>query len=213
MSKYSVIIPTLWKSNRIHQLLKDLIDSEFVDEIILIDNASKYNEYYEVLDKVKLVQVEENIYVSPAWNLGVEIAKNEHIAICNDDVNFNPNVFELFLQNEIEGIVGQSSQNYNRNYNDVPFLTQLNGIRPWGWGSLIITQKKYWIPIPDQLKVWYNDDFMTEINPHPKWILNEFTIVTEMSTTSDLAEFNPIKEQDKIEWEKIKNKQYYERQL
>jgi len=28
-----------------------------------------------------------------------------------------------------------------------------------------------------------------------------------MSTTSDLPEFNPIKENDRIEWEKIKNKQ------
>jgi glycosyltransferase involved in cell wall biosynthesis len=120
MNKFSVIIPTLWKSNRIHQLLKDLISSEFVDEIILIDNAGKYFEYYEALDKVKLIQVKENIYVSPAWNLGVEIAKNEHIAICNDDINFNPNIFKLFLVNEVEGIVGQSSDNYNKPYDEIP---------------------------------------------------------------------------------------------
>jgi glycosyltransferase involved in cell wall biosynthesis len=206
MNKFSVIIPTLWKSNRIHQLLKDLISSEFVDEIILIDNASKYFEYYEALDKVKLIQVKENIYVSPAWNLGVEIAKNEHIAICNDDINFNPNILGLFLVNQIEGIVGQASDNYNKPYDEIPGLSKLEGIRPWGWGSFILTQKKYWIPIPEELKVWYNDDFMTEINPYPKWVLHNFTIVTEMSTTSDLVEFNAIKENDRIEWEKIKNK-------
>lgn len=206
MNKFSVIIPTLWKSNRIHQLLGDLISSEFVDEIILIDNADKYFEYYEALDKVKLIQVKENMYVSPAWNLGVEIAKNEHIAICNDDINFNPNLFALFLHNDIEGIVGQSSNNYNNSYDEIPGLAKLEGTRPWGWGSLILTQKKYWIPIPEELKVWYNDDFMTEINPCPKWVLHNFTILTEMSTTSDLPEFNQIKENDKIEWQKIKNK-------
>ena len=97
MNKFSVIIPTLWKSNRIHKLLSDLIKCQFVDEIILIDNAGKYFEYYEALDKVKLIQVKENIYVSPAWNLGIKIAKNEHIAICNDDINFNPNILGLFL--------------------------------------------------------------------------------------------------------------------
>jgi hypothetical protein len=202
---FSIIIPTLWKSNRIHQLLRDLISCEFVDEIILIDNAGKYFEYYEALDKVKLIQVKENIYVSPAWNLGVEIAKNEHIAICNDDINFNPNIFKLFLVNEVEGIVGQSSDNYNKAYDEIPRLSKLQGIRPWGWGSLILTQKKYWIPIPEQLKVWYNDDFMIQINPCSKWVLHNFTILTEMSTTSDLVEFNPIKENDRIEWEKINN--------
>ena len=74
-------------------------------------------------------------------------------------------------------------------------------------GFFVINSKKYWIPIPEELKVWYNDDFMTEINPCTKWVLHNFTILTEMSTTSDLAEFNAIKENDRIEWEKIKNKQ------
>ncbi len=206
MNKYSIIIPTLWKSNRTKQLISDLEKSEYVDEIIIIDNTLEYKSD-SINGKVRTCSFGENIYVSPSWNYGVEVSKNEHIAICNDDINFNPNLFELFLNNEVEGIVGQASNNYNTEHNQIPFLTQLTGIRPWGWGSLILTQKKYWIPIPDQLKVWYNDDFMTQINPHPKWILNGFTIVTEMSTTSDLAEFNPIKEQDRIEWEKIKNKQ------
>ena len=90
-TKYSIIIPTLWKSNRIHKLLRDLIKCQFVDEIILIDNAGKFFEYYEALDKVKLVQAGENIYVNPAWNLGIKIAKNNCVAILNDDINFNPN--------------------------------------------------------------------------------------------------------------------------
>ena len=45
-TKFSIIIPTLWKSERIHQLLLDLIKCEFVDEIILIDNANKFFDYY-----------------------------------------------------------------------------------------------------------------------------------------------------------------------
>ena len=35
---YSIVIPTLWKSPRIHKLLFDLIECNSVDEIILIDN-------------------------------------------------------------------------------------------------------------------------------------------------------------------------------
>lgn len=207
IKKYSVIIPTLWKSDRTNQLLSDLRESDYVDEIIVIDNAAPTGMNLVVEPKMRLISEGKNIYVSPAWNLGVEIAKNEHIAICNDDINFNPNIFALFLHNDVEGIVGQASNNYNNSYDEVPGLSKLEGIRPWGWGSLILTQKKYWIPIPEELKVWYNDDFMTEINPCPKWVLHNFTILTEMSTTSDLPEFNSIKENDRIEWEKIKNKQ------
>ena len=47
MDKYTVIIPTLWKSNRIGKLLFSLIECEFVDEIILIDNAGKFFEHFE----------------------------------------------------------------------------------------------------------------------------------------------------------------------
>ena len=56
MDKYTIVIPTLWKSNRINKLLFDLIKCEYVDEIILIDNGGKFFEYFEALDKVKLVQ-------------------------------------------------------------------------------------------------------------------------------------------------------------
>jgi glycosyltransferase involved in cell wall biosynthesis len=202
MNKYTVIIPTLWKSNRTEQLLNDLINSEFVDDIVIIDNSDNLTPI--VHPKIQHIIEGQNTYVTPAWNKGVTLAKNEHIAILNDDINFNPNIFGLFLANEVEGIVGQASDNYNKPYDMIPGLGKLEGIRPWGWGSLLLTQKKYWIPIPEELKVWYNDDFMTEINPYPKWVLHNFTIVTEMSTTSDLPEFNPIKENDRIEWEKIK---------
>jgi glycosyltransferase involved in cell wall biosynthesis len=201
MDKYSVIIPTLWKSNRIGKLLFSLIECEFVDEIILIDNAGKFFEYFEALDKVKLVQVEENIYVNPAWNLGVKIAKNNCIAILNDDINFNPNIFEITT--DIEGIVGQASDNYHKEYEENPYITTLVGTRPWGWASFFITQKKYWLPIPEQLRIWYNDDWIVQINPNPKWILHNFTVKTEMSTTIGEGKFEDVKQQDREYWLKI----------
>ena len=38
--------------------------------------------------KVQRLEQDNNIFVNPAWNLGVEQAKNENICICNDDVLF-----------------------------------------------------------------------------------------------------------------------------
>jgi hypothetical protein len=201
MGKYSVIIPTLWKSNRIHKLLFDLIKCEFVDEIILIDNAGKFFEHFEALDKVKLVQVEENIYVNPAWNLGVKIAKNNCIAILNDDINFDPNIFGLIGEDVLStfGIIGMGEGNYKEVIDEErgPYLDVWKpGINDWGGGCFIMLHKKYWIDIPENIKIWYGDNFIKDVNPAPKGILRNFKVETEMSTTSDEKEWDEVKKKD-----------------
>jgi glycosyltransferase involved in cell wall biosynthesis len=207
MNKYSVIIPTLWQSPRIHKLLSDLIASENVDEIILIDNSGKFFEYYEALDKVKLVQPKENLYIAASWNLGVELSKNEYIAVVNDDVNFNPIIFQLVGDN-VEGIVGQATGNYYNNYTEMPFIAPLVQTRPWGWASFFMLQKKYWQPIPEELRIWYNDDWIVRINSNPKWVLHNFSVQTEMSSTIGEGKFEDIKLQDREHWDTILQKHY-----
>ncbi len=199
MEKYSVVIPTLWKSNRIGKLLFDLIKCEFVDEIILIDNAGKFFENFEALDKVKLVQVEENMYVNPSWNLGVMVAKNDSIALVNDDINFNPNIFGVITKEILSeyGIIGQSEFNYKGKNSDEPILEKWTGkVRDWGWGCLIMFDKKNWIDIPENIKIWYGDDFIFKCNPAPKSTMKNFNIETEMSTTSDEPIWDDIKKED-----------------
>ena len=201
--KYSVIIPTLWKSKRIHTLLWDLIKCDYVDEIILIDNAGKYFEYYEALDKVKLVQVEENIYVNPAWTLGIKIAKNNCIALLNDDINFNPNIFGVIDESILSyvGIIGMGEGNYKDNI-DKEKGSYIDiwepGVNDWGWGCMILLNKKNWIDIPDNIKIWYGDNFIKDVNPSPKAVLRNFKVETEMSTTSDGDEWNDRKKEDHI---------------
>ncbi len=199
MEKYSVVIPTLWKSNRIGKLLFDLIKCEFVDEIVLIDNGGKFFEYFEALDKVKLVQVEENIYVNPAWNLGIKIASNDSIALVNDDINFNPNIFGIMTKDVLSeyGIIGQSEFNYKGNNTDEPVLEKWTGkVRDWGWGCLIMFDRKNWIEIPDDIKIWYGDDYIFKCNPATKSTMKNFNIETEMSTTSDEPIWDERKKED-----------------
>lgn len=201
MDKYTVIIPTLWKSNRIGKLLFDLIKCDFVDEIILIDNAGKFFEYFESLDKVKLVQVDENIYVNPAWNLGIKLASNDCIALLNDDINFNPNIFELITKDVLSnmGIIGMGEGNYKDPINEEcgAYIERWKpGINDWGWGCFIMFDKKNWIDIPDNIKIWYGDNFIKDVNPFPKACLRNFKIETEMSTTSDEPIWDERKKQD-----------------
>jgi hypothetical protein len=202
-TKYSIIIPTLWKSNRIHKLLRDLIKCQFVDEIILIDNAGKFFEYYEALDKVKLVQVEENIYVNPAWNLGIKIAKNDLVALINDDINFDTSIFGVIDENILNtfGIVGMGEGNYKDKIDESKglYLNIWNtNINDWGWGCFIMLNKKNWIDIPDNIKIWYGDNFIKDVNPSPKAVLRNFRVETEMSTTSDGDEWDDRKKEDHI---------------
>jgi hypothetical protein len=198
MDKYTIIIPTLWKSNRTFKLLTYLKNCEFVDEIIIIDNKSdKVEDKTE--GKIRLISFGENIYVNPAWNKGIELAKNQSIALVNDDINFNPNIFGV-ITNDIllqYGIIGQSEFNYKGNNSDEPILEVWNNkVRDWGWGCLIMFDKTNWIDIPDDIKIWYGDDYIFKCNPSPKATMKNFNIETEMSTTSDEPVWDERKRND-----------------
>jgi len=96
------------------------------------------------------------------------------------------------------------SENYHINFPGELKLTPTNN-RNWGWGCLIIFEKKNWIPIPENIKVWYGDDFIFNDNPIQCYNLEGFPIQTEMSTTSDEVTFNEIKRQDQINYYQWKN--------
>ena len=91
---WSVVIPTIWRSAYTRELLSKLNEEPLVGEIILIDNAPKKIAHeFSRLEKLVHLPQKSNIYVNPAWNLGVNRAKYAQICICNDDVLFNTSVF------------------------------------------------------------------------------------------------------------------------
>lgn len=207
MDKYSIVIPTLWKSQRTNKLLKDLDACEFVDEIIIIDNTSIYK-IDRTIDKFKTISFGENIYVNPAWNLGVKMAKNNCIAILNDDINFDPNIFGIVNEEILShiGIIGMGEGNYKEPIDKErgPFIDVWeSGINDWGWGCFIMLHKKYWIDIPENIKIWYGDNFIKDRNPAPKGILRNFKVETEMSTTSDEKEWDARKMEDQVNFLKL----------
>ena len=200
MVKYSVIIPTLWKSDRTKRLIADLQECEYVDEIIIIDNS--YNGHQDTkVEKIRFVSFGGNIYVNPAWNKGIELAKNECIALCNDDINFNPNIFGVIDENVLtySGIIGMGEGNYNDKINEAkgPYIDMWQpGVNDWGWGCLILLKKSHWLPIPNEIKIWYGDNIIKDINSVSKGVLRNFKVETEMSTTSDEKEWDEVKKKD-----------------
>jgi hypothetical protein len=200
-TKFSIVIPTLWKSDRTKKLLSDLNECEYVDEIIVIDN--EYDGYQDTkVEKIRFVSFGGNIYVNPAWNKGIELTRNNQIALLNDDINFNPNIFEVITDDVLNqfGIIGMGEGNYKSlNIEGDPILEVWQpGVNDWGWGCFIMLNKKDWIDIPDNIKIWYGDNFIKDVNPAPKSCLRNFKVETEMSTTSDGDEWNDRKNEDHI---------------
>ena len=199
MDKFSIVIPTLWKSNRTKRLLADLEECKYVDEIILIDNTlTTVSDITE--GKLRTISFGENIYVNPAWNWGIHNAKNASIALVNDDINFNPNIFGSFNTDLLVkfGIIGMGEGNYKSlNINGDPILDVWQpGVNDWGWGCLIMLNRRYWIDIPNNIKIWYGDNFIKDVNPSPKACLRNFRVDTEMSTTSDEPIWDERKKED-----------------
>lgn len=202
--KFSVIIPTMWAADTFLELLIRLNNCSLIDEIILIDNLpSKKPEFN--LDKVKLVSKGENIYVNPAWNWGVELAKNNLISICNDDILFNVDeVFQFVLDNHQKlGCFGVHKDSYSGD--DLDLLTENLYIPGSGWGCLMFCKKENWIDIPNSLKIGYGDDWILKTNK-PQWSYRtKSKIFTKMSTTSKKSEFNKNVSNDIKIWKRIFN--------
>lgn len=159
-SKFSVIIPTMWYSDKIHRLLGNLEQSPLVGEIILIDN-NKLKRPAQINDteKIRIIEQEQNIYVNPSWNLGVELSNFNNICISNDDLIWDVQVLPLILDNIEIGVIGQSCSNYDRNPEFQPKIEPITK-REWGWGCCFFIHKSKWIPIPSELKIACGDDFL-----------------------------------------------------
>ena len=202
---YSVIIPTLWKSNRTIPLLQDLNNCEYVTDIILVDNTSSNKTQIQDLSKINYVNPGKNLYVNPSWNLGVLLSKEDNIIICNDDITFNPELYCKIL-NQINlqemGVIGVSQNNYKLTTPTSPSLHP----KPkdeFGWGCLMAIHKTNWVPIPASLRIWCGDNFLLKKNSNKSYSLEGMPISTEMSTTSDLKEFDDIKNKDVKNWQTI----------
>lgn len=174
--KFSVIIPTLQINIEIlNMLIKLLIEDDFVDEILIIDNSLKGGFTYDS-QKVKIISVEENLFVYPAWNLGIENIKNEYFALLNDDLilpkNFFAQVSDFIKRTPDCGLVGLESSTVidekDKNFDEYPPgslllfkpIKAIHAENNYYWGSVIIGRKKDYYKIPQDMLVWFGDDYL-----------------------------------------------------
>ena len=215
MTKVSAIIPTLWKAKEFLDHLVDvLIEDESVGEIIIIDNAPADFSYDN--EKIFILRQEENLYVNPSWNLGIEESEYDKFIILNDDIIIPYNFISQlqYLLTEDKGVVGIDKKSVIKedSFKDesVTFLDRKIALNPlndrtWGFGIVIAGHKKSYYKVPENIRIWYGDDYLVNMNIDAgkiNYVIDDLPIFTKMSTTSDLEEFNEIKEVDKLMYDR-----------
>jgi hypothetical protein len=149
----------MWCPSTAVELIEQLTTVQCVDQIVIINNKTDCTPTTPVLlhDKIMMLNQAKNIYVNPAWNLGVEHATNELVCLLNDDILFDLRVFE-YLTDKItdsDGIYGLNMTDQSDRLH-----VQATDTRCWGFGCLMCFHKNTYCTIPTQLKILYGDDFL-----------------------------------------------------
>ena len=188
----SFIVPTMWKSkdtlyNMLYAYKKANIPNA---EFILIDNSRGC--YLDT--EITVLIPKENLYVNKAWNIGVEIAKNNIVCLLNDDIEIN---FET-IKNNLEainnldfGIIGfHSNKNLGieLNSNTDTFDFKEAECRYLGFGCMMFIRKENYIKIDEQLKVFFGDDLLywwnRDKHNRPIYVIDNLKALGELSLTS-----------------------------
>jgi hypothetical protein len=110
----SVIIPTMWKCDRLYETLHELNEHPLVGEILLFDNTTNTNKIIH-LDKVIHILEGKNTYVTAPWNKGVSLSKYDKLFILNDDTWMDWSILNKlynFITPDI-GVIGLSGDAYD----------------------------------------------------------------------------------------------------
>ena len=188
----SFIVPTMWKSkdtlyNMLYAYKKANIPNA---EFILIDNSRGC--YLDT--EITVLIPKENLYVNKAWNIGVEIAKNNIVCLLNDDIEIN---FET-IKNNLEainnldfGIIGfHSNKNLGieLNNNTDTFDFKEAECRYLGFGCMMFIRKENYIKIDERLRIFFGDDLLywwnRDKNDRKIYIIDNLKALGSLSATS-----------------------------
>ena len=215
-NKLSIIIPTILKNTRIfNMLIQQLVKDNAVDEILIIDNSLKGFSFNS--EKIKVHTPEQNMFVNPSWNYGVEHAKNNYVGILNDDLLLSDNIcseiLEFLKTSDEIGIVGiESSSVINdrlRDFEAYPKCStnlKFNPIKDirrdknFCWGSAMFGKKENFYKIPEEMLIYCGDDYymlMNAKNGKTNYAFTNTEIKHCHSLSSASPEFSKIRENDK----------------
>lgn len=172
-----VVIPTLMKidTSPLRYSLREICSNAQINKVVIIDNSGdgQFSKKIDIDDKkIEAHELDTNIYVNPAWNLGVSKCESENILIMNDDIFCNSQVIsqvsEVMQDKDIgicsvdtitckntEDYVSQTERHKLLETNNV-FGNSDNNKTGW----FFCMRRKDWKPLPEDMKLWYGDDLI-----------------------------------------------------
>jgi glycosyltransferase involved in cell wall biosynthesis len=197
---FTVVIPTMWASDKIYESVKNLESCEAVGEIIIIDNNPSACKKPLTGDKVKHFPFSDNIFVNPAWNFGAHNATHDKVCLLNDDIVIEDIAFH-FLSSQLErsdvGIIGLAKSCYKNNeIENRPFYLEKMTMRNRGWGCAIFFKKENYVKIPPDLKIWFGDDWLIKMNEGKVFRVHGPKVVADISQTSESPTVQVVVNQD-----------------
>ena len=185
---FTIVIPTMWKSDSLIDFLHKLTVTDLVTNIVIINNDYKNTPRSDVLFhyKINMVDFGENIYVNPAWNYGVAISDNENVCLMNDDISFDTFLFkrvkEFIEKTDDVGSIGFSPGAVHLNQpqytsSNIDFVEHYSGQDMLGYGCLMFIKKSLWRQIPDELKIYCGDALIFD---RSIWLNRKNYLITNM---------------------------------
>ena len=201
----SIVMPTLWKGKFYKEMLPILSAHELVGEIIIIDNdPDNVDKEIVSLKKIKYLPQKENIYVNPAWNLGVEVSSYDRICLYSDDVLFDPSVIDAVypFMSEDKGITGFAYESISENRSLFRAEWEIPRIAPtwtfhYRFGICMFMHKNSFHKISDDYKIFYGDTHQFDVNSslnRQNYRIENYACMTKMQSSS--RNFNLITEED-----------------
>jgi hypothetical protein len=176
-----IIIPTMWMAKTTLDAIEKYCKHPKVSKVILIDNNAKMQPkaFSKIASdpKIQYVSYGKNIYVNPAWNEGYYRSNSDIIAIINDDIVVNDDVFDLVLNHDPQpgDLIGVNLRGRQNNYkiDDIidteEEIVELNynknspiGGQAWAFGICMFMHRKTYRIIPSIYQIWYGDDYLAQ---------------------------------------------------
>lgn len=185
----------MWLVPKFTETLMLFVNLNIIGEVIIINNNRANTPDHLVLHhpKIKMHNFPENIYVNPAFNYGVAVSAYNKIALINDDIFFDLDVFNIvdkLLDNA--KIIAVNLPLVNKNGEIKVAAGQIlvdkfiPGMNLHHFGCLMFMNKIDYIPIPAGLNVYYGDTWLWELmyNRYDQnYLIYNFQFETQASTT------------------------------
>ena len=197
---FSVVIPTMWLSDKIIEMIPKYQSCELIKEIIIIDNNPTKKIKLHRYSKVKYYTEGSNIFVNPAWNIG-HLLSNHQLLLVNDDIIIEDIDKVLSLINDsdydIVGVrLGELTDDIR--IDDVKIFPKNN------FGAFMYI--KNYFHIPNTIKIWFGDDLQFD-NNQKRGVLVDAGITSNESKTVNIinnAVINEVYLRDKELYNELK---------